>query len=295
MDTETQDDVIVSEQPADGLAAELPEGDAPPDEGSGALVADGDAVADDSPGEVVVSIGDEPPTEEPHERAPQWVKDLRKSNREKERRIRELEQRLNASTQPAAADVVVGPEPSMDDADIDYDADTFKRKYAEWLGRKSKAEAIQREREEAARKEADRWQAKVQTYEKQRAEMPVADFEDAEFVVKDTLSVTQQGVIVAAAKDKALIVYALGKNPAKLKELAAISDPLELAAEIGRLERDVKVTHRKAVPPPERALRGNSAAVGLAGQAKLDKLKEEAQRTGNYDAYFAEKRRQQNG
>ena len=53
--------------------------------------------------EVVVSIGEESPPQE-ETRAPEWVRELRKSNREKERKIRELEAKLNANeteTKPA--------------------------------------------------------------------------------------------------------------------------------------------------------------------------------------------------
>ena len=48
--------------------------------------------------EVVVSIGEEAPPAEEEVRAPEWVRELRKTNREKERRIRELEARLTATT-----------------------------------------------------------------------------------------------------------------------------------------------------------------------------------------------------
>src|SRR5437870_4888599 len=44
--------------------------------------------------EVVVTIGEEsPPSDEEENRAPEWVRELRKTSREKDRRIRELEQK----------------------------------------------------------------------------------------------------------------------------------------------------------------------------------------------------------
>ena len=57
---------------------------------------DGEQTKDEDD-EVVVSIGEESPPHEEETRAPEWVRELRKQNREKERRIRELEARLQTT------------------------------------------------------------------------------------------------------------------------------------------------------------------------------------------------------
>ena len=81
--------------------------------------------------EVVVSIGeDAPPAEEEEVRAPEWVRELRKTNREKERRIRELEARLSATTTEIKPVVTLGPKPKLDD--YDYDTELFEQAIDQW-------------------------------------------------------------------------------------------------------------------------------------------------------------------
>ncbi len=99
--------------------------------------------AEGSAEEVVVSIGDETPPEEEERGAPQWVKDLRRSDREKTRKLREYEaeiQRLKAPSAPAA--VVVGERPKL--ADFDFDEDKHEAALTAWLDRKSQADEAQR-------------------------------------------------------------------------------------------------------------------------------------------------------
>ena len=69
-------------------------------------------------GEEVITLGGEPAPEEP--RAPDWLRDLRKSNREKERRIRELESQLQAPSAPVA----LGEKPTL--KGCDYDDEKFE-------------------------------------------------------------------------------------------------------------------------------------------------------------------------
>ena len=83
----TDDETAVLEDEA----TEQPEAQA---EGDQAETPEDDGESD----EVVVSIGEEaPPPEEPAH-APEWVRELRKSDREKSRRIRELEAKLHHRT-----------------------------------------------------------------------------------------------------------------------------------------------------------------------------------------------------
>jgi hypothetical protein len=245
---------------------------------------DSGSAADDGD-EVVITIGDEAPPAEDEEiaRAPAWVRELRKSDREKTRKLREYEGEIarlkgGAGAQPAA--VTLGPEPSMDDPDIDYDADKFKAKYAAWLNTKAEGDRQKAEREKA--QEADRaaWQGRLETYAKAKTQLKVKDFDDAESTAQDALSVTQQGVILSGAENPALVVYALGKNPKKAKELAAITDPVKFAFAVAKLETQLKVTPRKSAPPPERVIKGSALAAG-AVDSTLDRLYAEAAKTGD--------------
>ena len=99
-------------------------------------------------------------------------------------------------------------------------------------------------------------------------------------MAQELLSTTQQGIILQGAENPALVIYALGKNPAKLKEMAAITDPVKYAFAVSKLETQLKVTQRKA-PPPERTVQGTGRVSGTV-DSTLERLRADAERTGDY-------------
>jgi hypothetical protein len=103
------------------------------------------------------------------------------------------------------------------------------------------------------------------------------------------LDQTQQGIIVHGSVEPTLLVYALGKNEAKAKELAAIKDPVKFAFAVAKLEATLKVTTRKPSTAPETTITGNSRPSG-AIDSTLERLREEASRTGDYTKVTAYKR-----
>lgn len=229
---------------------------------------------------VVVTIGEEsPPPEDEHNNAPEWVRELRKKNREDTRRIRELEEQLRAAKgEGTQQPVTLGPKPTLEAHD--YDADKYEAALASWYEQKravdeqnAKAKAEQDAQEKA-------WQEKLSSYGKAKTELKVKDFEDAEIVAQELLSTTQQGIILQGSENPALVIYALGKNPAKAKELAAITDPVKYAFAVSKLETQLKVSQRKA-PPPERTISGTGRVSGTV-DSTLERLREEASKTGDY-------------
>jgi hypothetical protein len=84
---------------------------------------------DDGEDDVVVSIGEESPPQEEEVRAPAWVRELRKSNREKERKIRELEAQINTAATENKP-VALGKKPSLEDCD--YDSEEYENKLSAW-------------------------------------------------------------------------------------------------------------------------------------------------------------------
>ena len=76
-------------------------------------------------------------------------------------------------------------------------------------------------------------------------------------------------------------MYALGKNPKKAKELAAINDPVKFAFAVAKLEAQLKVNPAKRPPAPERAVTGGSAPISGTTDSTLDRLRAEAERTGD--------------
>lgn len=243
--------------------------------------------AKDDEDEVVVSIGEESPPQEQEPRAPEWVRELRKQNREKERRIRELEAKLQTSAQTENKPVVLGAKPRLEDHD--YDTDQFEAALSDWYERKRAADQEAEKARQAEQAQRDAWQSRLDSYGKARAGLNVKDFEDAEYVVHDLFDLTQQWMVVHGAENPALVVYALGKNPKKAKEIADIKDHVKFAFTVAKLEKDLKVTNRKAAPPPERTVQGTGRVSG-AVDSTLERLRAEAAKTGDLSKVMAYKK-----
>ena len=238
--------------------------------------------------EVIVSIGEDAPPPDEQAHAPGWVKELRKANREKEKRIRELEAKLTQTTEKKP--VALGAKPKLED--FDYDADKFESALADWFERKRQADTEANKLQQAEQAQKQAWQEKLEGYGKAKAELKVRDFEDAEAVAQELFNITQQGVVLQGADNPALVIYALGKNPKKAAELAKIEDPVKFAFAVAKLEKELKVTNRKAAPAPERMI-SSTGRVSGAVDSTLERLREEAARTGNMTKviqYKAQKR-----
>lgn len=248
------------------------------------------AVSDDegeSEDDVVVSIGEESPPQEEEARAPEWVRELRKANREKERKIRELEAKLNA-TATETKPVALGPKPTLEACD--YDSEEYEKKLADWYEQKRHADAAEAEAQAQRDAEAKAWQDKLDSYAKARASLKVRDYEDAEAFALETFNVTQQGIVLQGSDNPALIIYALGKNSTKAKELASITDPVKFAFAVAKLETQLKVTNRKAAAAPERTISTGGGRISGSVDSTLDRLREEALKTGDMSKVMAYKR-----
>jgi desulfoferrodoxin (superoxide reductase-like protein) len=240
--------------------------------------------------EVIVSIGEEAPPPEEQTHAPEWVRELRKTNRELQRQNRELQGKLQSTAQTETKPVVLGKKPSLEEHD--YDADKFEVALADWFERKRQADEANARQEAEVMNQQKAWQAKLDGYGKAKAELRVKDFEDAEAVAQELFNITQQGVVLQGADNPALVIYALGKNPKKAKELSDIKDPVKFAFAVAKLEKELKVTNRRAAPPPERIVSGTGRVSG-AVDSTLERLRAEAEKTGNMTKviqYKAQKR-----
>jgi hypothetical protein len=207
-----------------------------------------------------------------------------------QRQNRELQGKLQSTAQTETKPVVLGKKPSLEEHD--YDADKFEAALADWFDRKRQADEAQAKQEAEVMNQQKAWQAKLDGYGKAKAELRVKDFEDAEAVAQELFNITQQGVVLQGADNPALVIYALGKNPKKAKELSDIKDPVKFAFAVAKLEKELKVTNRKAAPPPERIVSGTGRVSG-AVDSTLERLREEAARTGNMTKvvqYKAQKR-----
>lgn len=230
------------------------------------------------PPDVVITLGD--PVDEPEEPAAETksikqmrdrIKELNKLNREREAQLRELE----AKMRPAVPQI--GPKPTL--ADVGYDPDAFEAAVLDWHSKKRQVDEYASVAQKQQQQAAESWNQAVQRYASAKAALPVEDYDDAEAVVDATMSDVQRGIIVSGASKPAELVYVLGKNPEKASELAKIQDPVKFAFAVAQLETQVKTTQRTK-PAPETKVVGTASA-GSADR-RLEQLRAEAEKTGNY-------------
>jgi len=238
--------------------------------------------------EVVISIGEESPPQEEEVRAPAWVRELRKSNREKERKIRELEAKLN-TTATETKPVAVSAKPTLESCD--YDSDEYEQKLAEWYEQKREYDAAEASVAAQRDAEAKAWQDKLDSYAKAKASLKVRDYDEAEATALDTFDVTQQGIVLQGSDNPALLIYAIGKNAKRAKELASINDPVKFAFAVAKLETQLKVTNRKAATAPERTINSGGGRLSGAIDSTLERLRAEALKTGDLSKVMEYKRR----
>lgn len=235
---------------------------------------------DEDEDQVIVTIGEEPPPQEDeqHAQAPEWVRELRKNHKELQRKNRELEDKLKATT-TVEKPATISKKPTLEDHE--YDTDKFEAALANWYEQKRQVDDQNAKADAEAKVLNDAWQAKLTSYGKAKTELKVKDFDDTESTVRDALSTIQQGIILQGSENPALVIYALGKNSKTLKELALITDPVKYAFAIAKLETQLKVTNRKAAPPPEKPVRGTGHVSGTV-DSQLERLRAEAANTGDY-------------
>lgn len=234
---------------------------------------------------VIVSIGEEapPPEEEP---APQWVRKVREQNRELKREVRELREQRQAETNPV---VTLGAKPSLEN--LDYDTEQYEKLLADWFEQKRSVDEQEAHAQRSIADQEKAWNMTLEGYGEAKAKLKVRDYDDAEEVAQNTFNVVQQGVVLQGAENPALVIYALGKNPKKASELAKIDDPVKFAFAVAKLESQLKISNRRAATQPERTVSATASSSGTV-DSTLERLREEASKTGNMDKVMAYKRAQ---
>jgi hypothetical protein len=238
---------------------------------------------------VVVSIDGEEENKAEAEttEAPQWVKDLRKEHRATVRELREIKAKEAAREAQVVQQKAqeLGEKPTL--ASCDYDEEVYEPKLAEWYKRKSEIEAKERDAKAQQERQNQEWQEKLEAHKKAASALRVPDYEEASEVVKEAFSDIQYA-IMHEADNSAVLEYAIGKRPAKVKELASITNPIKFAMALAKLETQVKTTSRKVPPAPEGKVRGSAPASG-AVDSQLDRLRAEAEKTGDMSKVIAYK------
>jgi hypothetical protein len=172
------------------------------------------------------------------------------------------------------------------------DFDRYEAALESWYKQKDAVEVAKRQQQQQVEEQQRTWQAKLDGYAKAKTDLKVRDYDDAESTVQETLNVVQQGVVLQGAENPALVVYALGKNPKKAKELAAITDPVKFAFAIAKLESQLKVTSTRKPPAPERGIPVGNAPISGTTDSVLERLRVDAERTGDMTKVIAYRRQQ---
>lgn len=236
---------------------------------------------DDGEGPALVTFGDEDP-DDLGQVDNSAIRRMREQLRDKERRIRELEQ--SSAPKP----VEVGPKPGLWDDDIAGDEELYDKRLLAWKAREDAAGRQQETQAEESRKLNEAWQQDLSAFEQKKGRLQFEDRDDAISTATASFDLVQQAVIVKAAADPALLLYALSKSEAKRDELAKIHDPIKMAAAVARMEGAVKVTKGRKAPEPDKPQRGSSAMPG-GSDKQLEKLEKEAARTSDRTKLIAYK------
>lgn len=258
-----------------------------------------DAQDDDKADEgLVLSLGDEPEPEDDQDdaAAPKWAKELRQRHKDLTRENRELKRQIEqkqAAGKPKPPEV--GKKPALADPDIDYDESKYEAAYSAWQDRKRKADDFERDQRQAEEAANQAWEGRLNAYNEQKSKLvaQVPDYEDSASAMMDMFTTEQQAMIIDVADNAAQMVYVLGRNPAEAKKLAEIKSPTKFIRELSRLEdTKLKVTKKAAAKPaPERSPSGSASKAG-AVDSTLERLRADAEKSGDYSKLMEYKRKQ---
>ena len=237
--------------------------------------------AEEEEGFIATLDGDPEPVEP--EETP-VLRDIRKRLREEQKARRDLERKLREQEQPQVADEPLPAKPTLESAG--YDEGKFEADLLAWSAKKAETDKRADERRKEAEMQAAAWKQKADGYEAEKQRIRADDVDDVESAVREALNVTQQGIIVAGAKNPAALVYAIGKNQERLKELSAVKDPVQFAFAVARLETQMKIAPTKPPAPETRV----SPSGRVAPVVNIEKLQADARKTGDYTAYRAAKK-----
>ena len=227
---------------------------------------------EEQPDEYSLRIGDEEIqlTEEDDEHvdgqpAPQWVKDLRKNNREKDKELRELRRELEqvkskpAEQQPLQQVDVIPPKPTLESCD--YDEVAFEQAVTDWHEKKIRAEQSKQQQLRQQQEYQQRFQQRVEAHQKRASTLPVKDYQQMEEIVRAEVPDLHKEILIHCADEGSeLIAYGLGKSQQLRQRVAAETDPLRAAFLLGQISKQVSLAPKvnKAIKP-EPEVRGGGA------------------------------------
>lgn len=239
---------------------------------------DGEQEAAEEQAEEEIGFGE---TEE-DDSAPDLPKRLRAEIKARDRELALAKKRLAELDKPAAA-IEVGDRPTREQ--FDWDDDAYDQAIDEWNERRLRAQ-------QQAEQPTDLQAEAKQDVERLTTGITTLQFADAQEVAPaalEALTPEQQFVIASAAKEPAKLIYALGKNPDRLKALQDIKNPVKFIAEVARME--TQMTTRTRTPPPPENVRSGDSRVSSGSDKELARLQKRAEASGDYSDVLSYKRR----
>jgi hypothetical protein len=282
---EIEDEIIEDELLDDESKEEIDEpGESEEDESDDEE--DGD---DQDSEELIITIdGEELPPSDNKKAAPSWVRELRKQNRELKAKLSKFE---SGEQKPGETRIPELPKkPKLED--FDYDTEAYETANDSWYEKKREIDAHKAKIEANQKEHEAEWRERLDGYNKAKSNLKVKDFDEAEDVVLSSFDADKQGILLRGSDNPALIVYALGKNPKKASELSKITNLVKFAWEAGKLEGKMSVSKggRKPATEPEKQLKGGGGKTPTSKDGTLDRLRKEAEKTGDLSKVIAYKR-----
>lgn len=233
--------------------------------------------AEEQPEEYSLRVGDEeiPLSEEDDDHvdgqpAPQWVKDLRKNNREKDKELRELRRQLEqvqsrpTEQQPQQQTDVIPPRPTLESCE--YDEEAFEQAMTDWHEKKSRAEQQMQQKERQQQEYQQRFQQRVEAHKQRAAKLPVKDYQEMEEIVRAEVPDLHKEILIHCADEGSeLIAYGLGKSQQLRQRVAAETDPIRAAFLLGQISKQVHLA-----PKPKKAIKPEPEVRGGGADAKQD-------------------------
>lgn len=267
---------------------------------SGAAVLSGDEQSELTPlsadeDEVVLVIGDDD-TEDadevaeghnPEHETPTFRK-LRELIRAKDKELSQLRRAQPAAPQEKEPDDL-GEIPTIEDCE--FDPAVHAQKVRAWV-EKAASHATAKSRKDAQdAEEKASWAKQLDDFHGAFADLGVQDHQGAVATVAKALPEARQAMLVEAlGKDAAKLVYRLHKTPASLEKLASIKSNGKFIAQAAIMAQETKIERRKAAAPaPENKVSGGGVSAAQVGASNLERLREEARKTGDYTKVIAAK------
>ncbi|VAW38946.1 hypothetical protein MNBD_GAMMA01-1334 [hydrothermal vent metagenome] len=193
--------------------------------------------------------------------------------------------------------------PQKRPVDLDFESDAEFEKALSDFNKAEIAEEVKKQTTEAIKasqaqsataKQASDLDAMIDTHYERSSKLGVTDYEAVESVAIDIMGEDAAKVIVTTSDVSDKILYHLGlkANKAKAEQIRSLIDsqqPGKVMMILGNIEEIVKRKPKtKNAPDPESKLPGGSTVTGI--DAKIDKAREDAARTGDMSKLMALKK-----